>query len=72
MGKGSQEMRFGVVAVKKGFVTPGQVVRALSLQVIEEMSKIIHRPIGEILLGQGIISNSQLGEVLMDMEKSKE
>jgi hypothetical protein len=69
METGYQRERFGVVAVKKGFVTAEQTIRALALQVIEENSKKMRRPIGRILLGQGAISISQLDQVLSDIEK---
>ena len=65
-----QRERFGVVAVKKGFVTPAQAVTALALQVIEEHSKRRRRPIGRILLGQGVISSSQLDQVLSDISET--
>jgi hypothetical protein len=64
---GTQETRFGVLAVKRGFVTPAQVVEALAVQVAEDLSKRRHRPIGEILLEQEAINSSQLDLVLADM-----
>ena len=67
---GSQETRFGVLAVKRGFVTPEQVVEALAVQVAEDLSKKRHRPIGEILLEQEVINSSQLDQVLADMGRS--
>ncbi len=58
------EKRFGVIAVEKGFVTIEQVAGAMKVQVIEDMDKGIHRLIGAILSDQGLISNTQLNEVL--------
>ncbi|MBW1916188.1 MAG: hypothetical protein JRI86_14855 [Deltaproteobacteria bacterium] len=58
------EIRFGVVAVKKGFVIPEQVVEALEVQVREDLSTGKHRRIGKILLEQQKIDDSQLNEVL--------
>ena len=68
----SREIRFGVKAVKKGFVTPEQVVNALDIQVKEDLWKGKHRLIGKILLDQKIISVSQLNEVLDAMESESD
>jgi len=58
------EKRFGVIAVEKGFATIEQVAEAMKVQIIEDMGKGIHRLIGAILLDQGLISTTQLSEVL--------
>jgi hypothetical protein len=68
METASQEIRFGVIAVKKGFVTPEQVVDALARQVKEDLLTGKHRPVGEILVEEGTISHSQLTQVLKEME----
>ena len=64
------DIRFGVVAVKKGFVTPDQVVKALGVQVAEDLRSGVHRPIGTILLDQEIITAPQIKEVLKYIEKA--
>ena len=58
------EKRFGVIAVEKGFITIEQVAEAMKVQIRADMGKGIHRLIGAILLDQGLISNTQLNEVL--------
>ena len=63
----SIEMRFGTIAVEKGFVTAEQVIEAMNIQILEDMEKREHRLIGTILLDQGIITISQIDEVLRDM-----
>ena len=55
------ETRFGVVAARKGFVTLGQVVDAFRIQVEENFYTEEHRHIGQILLDQGLITQSQIG-----------
>jgi hypothetical protein len=65
------EIRFGMVAVEKGFVTPEQVVEALEIQVKENLSAGMHRFIGMILQSQGVINRSQLDEVLHALEELK-
>jgi hypothetical protein len=61
------QKRFGVVAIQKGFVTLGQVVDAFRIQIEEEFYKDKHRHLGEILLEQGLINQSQIGEVLKSL-----
>ncbi len=63
------EDRFGTVAVRKGFITTNQVVKALKIQVMEHIEKREHRFIGSILLEQGLITNSQIDEVLKSLGK---
>ena len=61
---GKRELRFGVVAVEKGFITPDQLFEALKVQVREDLEKEIHRLVGEILLEQGAMTPEQKDEVL--------
>ena len=64
----SQEIRFGVIAVKKGFVKPDQIVYALNVQISEDLKSGQHRPIGTILLDQEIITLEQFEEVLLSIK----
>jgi hypothetical protein len=66
-----QEIRFGVIAVKMGFVTPEQVVQALQIQVAEDLSTGKHRPIGTILLEKELMNRPQFEQVLKAMEQPK-
>ncbi|MFC1839523.1 hypothetical protein ACFL1N_08080 [Thermodesulfobacteriota bacterium] len=61
------EMRFGIIAVEKEFVTADQVVDALEIQVKEDLSSGKHQRIGMILLEQGHITLPQVNEVLQIM-----
>lgn len=63
------EKRFGVLAVERGFVTADQVIEALRIQVTEDMYRGKHRVIGRILLEQGIMTLSDIDEVLGLLEK---
>jgi hypothetical protein len=63
------EKRFGILAVEKGFITADQVIEALKVQVMEDVEKGKHRLIGLILLEQGLISLSQIEEVLQSLGK---
>jgi hypothetical protein len=58
------EKRFGVVAVERGYILPQQLIEALKTQVMEDMAKGEHRLVGRILLEQGLISTSQIEEIL--------
>jgi len=58
------EKRFGVVAVQKGFITPDQLFKALKVQVQDDLEQGDHRLLGEILQGEGVMTWTQIGEVL--------
>jgi len=64
------EKRFGVLAVEKGLITAEQVIDALRVQVMEDLEKGKHRVIGRVLLEQGLITLSQIDDVLMSMGKN--
>ena len=64
------DRRFGVSAFEKGFVTADQVIEALRIQVMEDIEKGKHRLIGLILLEQGLITLSQIEDVLASMGKN--
>jgi len=63
------EKRFGILSVEKGFVTADYVIEALRIQVIEDMQKGKHRLIGRIFLEQGLMTISQIDEVLASIGK---
>ena len=68
MNQEQRGLRFGVIAVERGFITPAQLVAALKLQVEENLKESQHRLIGMILLDQGLITLDQIDEVLLEME----
>ncbi len=61
-------IRFGVMAVERGFITPEQLVAALRVQVEEGLRHEDHRLIGMILLDQGLLTLDQIDEILREME----
>ena len=67
MGEEYLQFRFGIVAVKKGFVTQDQVVEALNIQVNENVSSEKHRLLGEILVEMGAMDSSEVNQVLESM-----
>ena len=58
------EKRFGIIAIEKGFITPDELIKALTIQVREDIEHGTHRQIGEILLDQDIMSANQIEEVV--------
>ena len=68
----NREIRFGLMAVQKGFITSQQVVDALRVQIEENIAVGKHRRIGEILLGQGLIDRPQIDEILSGLEKIRQ
>ena len=63
------ERRFGVVAVKKGFITVEQLLEALKIQVMEDLEGKRHRSIGSILHDAGFITVRQVNEVRESLTK---
>lgn len=62
------EERFCMVAVKKGYITEGQLVKALEAQVAENMREGEHRFIGEILVEEELITRLQIKDVMDSIE----
>jgi hypothetical protein len=67
MAQEKETIRFGMMAVQKGFVTPQHVVDALEIQVRENFATGRHRLIGEILMEEGHLDPTQLEEILRSL-----
>jgi len=65
----SAEKRFGLIAVKKGFITPKQLSHALEIQVMEDIEKGKHRLLGRILLEQSLITSPQIDVIVESQGK---
>ena len=63
------EVRFGTLAVEKGFITGGQLGKAVSVQMKEDLTGLKHRLIGEILVDMGFMNTSQVNEMLETMSQ---
>ncbi|MCK4789944.1 MAG: hypothetical protein KAV87_39755 [Desulfobacteraceae bacterium] len=63
------QIRFGIVALEKGFITSRQLGKAVNTQLSDDLERGKHRLIGEILLDMGLMTVSQVEEVLDDQEK---
>ena len=68
--KNTTENRFGVVAVKGGYITPEQLCEALATQLLEELKGDKHRLIGGILQEKGYITTSEIDVVIEFMNIS--
>lgn len=62
------DIRFGALAVTKGFITPEQLVEALKIQVHENLKLSKHRLIGEILREKEYLTTAQINAVLDSMD----
>lgn len=61
--------RFGVTAVKKGYITSNQLVEALAVQVAEDIATGHHDLIGNILFKQGILTTENIDDILRIINK---
>ncbi|MFO7736938.1 MAG: hypothetical protein R6V46_00555 [Desulfatiglandaceae bacterium] len=61
--------RFGLTAVERGFITRENVIEVINIQKAERTRNGRNRYIGKILLDRGLISISQIDEVLESMGK---
>ena len=57
------EINFGRIAVRKGFITPRQLGKAVTLQLRVDLSKGIRRHLREVLVEIGFMTQSQVEEV---------
>jgi hypothetical protein len=65
---GQSVIRFGVVAVGKGYMTVDQLSEAMKVQLREGVKRKSHRLIGEISVSMGYLNPTQVDEVLGEME----
>jgi hypothetical protein len=62
-----RELRFGTVALEKGFITKDQLVEALIIQIDDNIDRKKHRVIGTILFELGYITHQQIDQVLKEI-----
>jgi len=61
------DKRFGMIAIKKGYIAFEQAYEALVTQVTEELESAKRRPIGEILHEKGYMTPTQIDGILTSM-----
>ncbi len=69
---GKKEILFGMLALEKGFITAGQLGKAVSVQMRDDLKDGKHRFLGEILIEMGYMNNSQLSEILTSQNTKTE
>jgi hypothetical protein len=62
------DKRFGMIAVKNGWITTKQLAEALEIQIKEDLIGKPHRLIGSILFDLGHITTPQIQEALRILE----
>jgi len=60
--------RFGLTAVRLGFITPDQLRKAMIEQLDADINTKVHRLIGEILHTRGWMTLEQIEETLKQMD----
>jgi len=65
------EIRFGIIAVDKGFITTEQLIEALRIQVMGNIEKNEHKIIGTILLDMGLLTNEQIYQIVEALAKKR-
>ena len=64
-------IRFGQIAIWKGYITEQQLEEALDEQISHNLINDNHKLIGEILLGKGWMTQDQIAIVLENSSKIK-
>ncbi len=63
------QIRVGIIALEKGFITSRQLGKAVNTQLSDDLERGKRRLIGEILVDMGFMTVSQVEEVLDDQKK---
>ena len=63
------EKRFGLLAIERGYITSDDLIRAIKIQVEEDVANNSHRLFGEILLDMNCLSATQIQEILDNVFK---
>jgi hypothetical protein len=61
---GREKVRFGMIAIQKGYISKDQLIRALTIQAKENIEEGKHRLLGQIMLGEGFLSAEQIDDIL--------
>ena len=63
------QKRFGTIAVDKGYINQGQLIKALEIQAKENVLDGKHRLLGQIFVEEGLLTNTQVEEILETMSQ---
>ena len=67
--KKNYHKRFGTIAVDKGYITENQLLKALEMQAKENVMDGKHRLLGQIFVEEGLLTTSQVDEILETMNQ---
>ena len=62
-------VRFGKIAVEKGFITEENLYEAIKLQISEDLKGRPHKIIGSILFEMQLMSVDDIDEVLLELRR---
>jgi hypothetical protein len=65
------ERRFGNIAIEKGYITSADLIKALDIQVQEELDEGKRPLIGQIMLELNVMSLKQIDDVLSELFKKE-
>ncbi len=71
MTNNNENIRFGLLALKKGYVTERQLGMAVSLQMKEDIEQAPHRYLGEIMLDMGLLNNTEIEDLLLSLNNHR-
>ena len=66
----SDMKKFGYWTLRKGFISTHQLAEVLAIQARENVETGTHRLLGEILVERGLMTATQVDEVLETMSKA--
>ena len=61
--------RFGTIAVDKGYISEDQLIETLKMQAKENVKEGKHRLLGQIFLDEGLLTTTQVDEILETMSQ---
>ena len=67
--KKNYNKRFGIIAVDKGYISEDQLFDALEMQAKENVNEGKHRLLGQIFLEKGILTATQVDEIIETMNQ---
>ncbi len=63
------QKRFGTIAVDKGYINEDQLIKALEMQAKENVMEGKHRLLGQIFVEEGLLTTTQVDEILETMNQ---
>ncbi len=64
MDKEGTNLRFGQIAVRKGYITSAQLLEAMNRQIEEDLLSKPHRVLGDILIEMDAMGREEVEDVL--------